>query len=101
MSTRKPRTVKKPRKTATPRGEGDDRASFSEQDGVFVAREPELFRPGREAFCRRLANAAARREDVRSVRVCLASGTFRIEFEAGRATASEMASRFADAVREA
>jgi uncharacterized membrane protein YbaN (DUF454 family) len=76
-------------------------AAFVEPEGLLILRKPELFRPGREAFCRRLAEAAMRRGGVRSVRVCLASGTCRLQFPAGRASAPEMAGHFATAVDEA
>jgi hypothetical protein len=75
--------------------------TISEQDGVLAVRDPGLFRAGREGFCRRLANAAATREDVRSVHVCLASGTCRVEFAAGQVDAAGMADRFAESAREA
>ena len=98
----KRRKTEKKRKPARPTmGGGEDRVSISEQDGVLVARDPDLFRPGHEKFSRRLAHAAATRKDVRSVRVCLASGTCRLEFAAGQVNASEMANRFAESVREA
>jgi uncharacterized membrane protein YbaN (DUF454 family) len=102
MSARKRKPVKRHEETAAEaRGRDEGEASVSERDGAVVMREPRLFRPGREAFCRRLADAAAGQKDVRSVHVCLASGTCRLEFEAGRATASEMAGRFAAAVHQA
>ena len=96
MSTRKRRTVTKHVQT-----EDEVRVSVSERDGVLVALEPQLFRPGREAFCRRLANAVGRQKDVRSVQACLTSGSCRIEFAAGQVGAAEMAGRFAEAVRAA
>lgn len=84
-----------------PVGEGGRSASFSEEEGFLDVRDPGLFRPGREEFCRRLADAAAGQEGVRSVRVCLTSGSCRVEFKAGRVGPSEMAGRFEEAVRTA
>jgi uncharacterized membrane protein YbaN (DUF454 family) len=81
--------------------DGGRSAEFSERDGVLVVHDLELFRPGFEAFCRRLANAAARLGGVRSATICLTSGTCRLEFDGGRFTAAEMAEWFAEAVRNA
>ncbi len=75
--------------------------SFLEDDGVLLLHNPELFRPGREAFCRRLADALVRQEGVRSVRISQESGTCRIDFEPGRVDEAGMAERFARAVRSA
>ena len=84
---------------ANPGTEG--RISFSEDGGLLDVRDPGLFRPGREEFCRRLAAAVAQQGVARSAYVSLASGSCRIDFEPGRLGHAEMASRFADAVRAA
>lgn len=97
---RRPRTNKTTPVDSTGAPIGD-RVSISEHDGLLIAREPELFGPGREAFCRRLANAAVHQADVRSVRVCLASATCRLEFAAGQVSAADMANRFAASVHAA
>ena len=76
-------------------------ASFSEEEGVMTVRDGRLFRRGQEAFCRRLIIAAARQDGVRSVLLSLESSTCRVEFAPGRPTASQMADRFAKAVKEA
>jgi hypothetical protein len=76
-------------------------ASFSEEQGVMTVRDRRLIRRGQEAFCRRLIVAAARQADVRSAQISLESSTCRVEFASGRLTASQMADRFAKAVREA
>lgn len=75
--------------------------SLSEDDGVLLLRNPGLFRPGQEAFCRRLAEAAVGQEEVRSVQISLGSGTCRVDFEPGRVDAAEMADHFAAAVQAA
>ena len=98
----KPRkTARKPKPAPPAAGSGEDRVSINEQDGVLAVRDPDLFRPGQEAFCRRLATAAATRKDVRAVHIGLASGTCRLEFAAGLVGAAEMAKRFAESVHEA
>ncbi len=101
MRKRRGKTEGEPTPAPSASGRGDDRVSISEQDGLLVVRNPDLFRPGHETFCRRLADAAVAREGVRAVHVCLASGTCRLEFAAGRVSAAEMAARFAESVREA
>jgi uncharacterized membrane protein YbaN (DUF454 family) len=92
--------LRKPRVADQPVEAGDRgrSATFSEEDGILVVRDPSLFRSGREGFCRRLAVAAGR-VGVRSAQVSLASATCRLEFEAGRTDASEMARCFVAALR--
>lgn len=75
--------------------------SFDEDDGVLLLRNPGLFRPGQEAFCRRLADAMIRQDEARAVRISLAEETCRIDFEPGRVDEAAMADRFAQAVRSA
>lgn len=103
MTTRRKTTAERRHTKSVPATtkDSDGRTSFSEQDGILTAYEPELFRPGNEALCCRLAHAAARQADVRSVHVCLSSATCRMEFPSGEASDSEMAERFAAAVRAA
>jgi uncharacterized membrane protein YbaN (DUF454 family) len=101
VSTKRKTTRRRKTTQAAGNADGEGRVSLCEQEGVLVLREPELCRPGHEAFCRRLANAAGRQKDIRAVRICLASGTCRLEFAAGQVSAAEMANRFAEAVREA
>lgn len=74
---------------------------FSRDDGMLLLRNPDLFRYGRERFCNRLAQAAARQQHVRAVEISLPSPTCRIDFEPGRVDATAMANRFAEAVRSA
>lgn len=81
--------------------EGGRSTTFSEADGVLDVREPGLFRRGRERFCRDLVEAAAGQPGVRSAWACLASGSFRLEFEALPVAAAEMAGRFQAAVAQA
>ena len=80
---------------------GPHGTSISEEHGVMVVRDLRMFRRGEEAFCRRLAVAAANQADVRSVRISLESSTCRIEFAPGRVDPKAMADRFVKAVREA
>lgn len=75
--------------------------AFQEENGVLSLRNRELFRPGKEGFCRRLAEAAVRQEHVRSVRISLASGTCRFNFEPGQVDQAGMAARFKQAVQSA
>ena len=82
-------------------GDGERSVSVSEEDGVLLVRNLDLFRPGREEFCRRLASEVVGQHDVRSAQISLASGTCRIEFEAGLVGQAEMARRVVKAVRAA
>lgn len=75
--------------------------SFSEQHGELVVRDQRIFRRGQETFCRRLAIAAVRQGNVRSVQISLDSGACRMEFTAKRISESQMAETFARAVKEA
>jgi uncharacterized membrane protein YbaN (DUF454 family) len=75
--------------------------TFSKQHGELVVRDQRIFRRGREAFCRRLASAAARQGDVRSVQIRLDLGTCRMEFATKQITELQMAEKFARAVKEA
>lgn len=81
------------------RAEGE-RISLREDDGVLTLRDPELFGPGREGFCRRLADAAIR-QGARAVRISLGSGTCQIDFEPGQINPAAIAERVAEAVRSA
>ncbi len=74
---------------------------YSKNDGVLLLHNRGLFRPGREEFCRRLAEATARQDKVRAVQISLASGTCRIDFDPGRVDARTMANRFSEAVQSA
>src|SRR4051794_25070030 len=95
--------MQRPRQPARHAGTGEAtrRTITFEWDGALVVREPALFRPGQEAFGRRLADAAGRLNDVQRVEVGLATGTCRIEFAPGRVAPPEMATRFAESVRTA
>jgi hypothetical protein len=95
--TRRPRSRAKAAESA-----GRDKAPLpvSLEEGVLIAKNPELFRHGLEALCSRLADTAVGQKDVRSVSVCLESGTCRLEFER-KANDSEVANRFAEAIRTA
>ncbi len=75
--------------------------SFSEDGGSIDVHDPRLFRPGHEAFCRRLADAAAAQPGVRSARVSLGSGSCRIDFEPKGLDQAEIAGRFEKAVHSA
>jgi hypothetical protein len=106
MGTKKPRGTRRRRAEGSETGKVIKRADaqsvfFLKDGGVLLLRNPELFRPGREEFCRRLADAAVRQEEVRTVRISLASGTCRIAFEPGRVDEAGMADRFTRAVRSA
>ncbi len=75
--------------------------SCSESEGLLELVEPELFRSSHASYCRRLAEASARRPDVRSVQIRLDTGTCRLSFVPGKASARVMADQFAAAVRDA
>lgn len=77
----------------------DHRAAFSQDEGVFRAHEPALFRAGCEALCCRIAHAIARQPEVRMVEICLDSATCRVAFAPGQVTAAQMAERFAEGVK--
>ncbi len=74
---------------------------FSTDHGLLIVRDSRMFQRGQETFCRALATAAARQQDVRSAQVYLGSNTFRLEFTPGRVSEQQMSGRFAQAVRDA
>ena len=74
---------------------------FAIEHGLLTVHDRRMFQRGQETFCRALATAAARQQDVRSAQVDLGSSTFRLEFIPGRVSEQEMAARFAGAVRDA
>ena len=74
---------------------------FTRDHGLLTVRDPRMFQRGQEVFCRALATAAARQEDVRAAQVDLGSSTFRLEFTPGEVSEKDMARRFAEAMRDA
>jgi uncharacterized membrane protein YbaN (DUF454 family) len=68
---------------------------------VIEIHEPRLLRPGHEAFCFALVEAAIARFGARRAEVCIDSATFRVEFEPGRFDRTELARRVTGAVRAA
>jgi len=74
---------------------------FATDHGLLTVQDGRMFQRGQEAFCRALATAAARQQDVRAAQVDLGSSTFRLEFTPGEVSEQEMAGRFAAAMRDA
>jgi uncharacterized membrane protein YbaN (DUF454 family) len=69
--------------------------------GVVEIHDPRLLRPGHEAFCRALVDAAVARLGANRAEVRLETATCRLEFEPGRFDRTELARRVAEAVRVA
>jgi uncharacterized membrane protein YbaN (DUF454 family) len=69
--------------------------------GVVDIRDPRLFLPGKEAFCRDLVQAAVERHDAFRAEICLTSSRCRLEFEPARYQQNELADRVAAAVMAA
>ena len=69
--------------------------------GIVRVCDPRLFTKRRRAFCRRLAEALARRPGVRKAVVDLASASCRVEFSPGSIKSRIMAGIFAESVGEA
>jgi uncharacterized membrane protein YbaN (DUF454 family) len=72
-----------------------------ERSGVVSIHDRRLFRPGREAFCRALAESAVERFQARRVEICVTSSMCRLEFRPGQFSRAELARRIAAAVRAA
>jgi len=72
-----------------------------ERSGVVEIHDPRLFRPGREVFCRVLAESAIERFQARRVEICLTSSMCRLEFKPGELDRAELGRRVAEAVRAA
>jgi uncharacterized membrane protein YbaN (DUF454 family) len=72
-----------------------------EEAGVIDIHDPRLFRPGHEAFCQALVEAAIERLGVSRAEVRLEFSTCRLEFEPGRFDRTDLARRLAEAVRAA
>lgn len=71
-----------------------------ERTGVVEIRDPRLIRPGRESFCRALADAAVNRFGAIRAEVSLETAACRLEFDPGLDRAG-MAERVASAIRAA
>jgi uncharacterized membrane protein YbaN (DUF454 family) len=69
--------------------------------GVVEIHDPRLLRPGHEAFCRALVDAAVRRSGANRAEVRFESATCRLEFGPGRFDRAELSRRVAEAVRAA
>jgi uncharacterized protein len=69
--------------------------------GVIEIHDPRLFQPGREAFCRALAQSALMRLEARQVAINLSSCTCLIEFTPGQFDRTELARRAAEAITAA
>ncbi len=72
-----------------------------ERSGVVEIHDLRLLRPGHEAFCRALVEAAVERFGADRAEVRLESSTCRLEFGAGRFDRTELAARAAGAIRSA
>ena len=72
-----------------------------EKAGTLRINDDRLLTKNRRAFCRRLVHAVTRRSGVRKTMIDLASASCRVEFAPGAADVRNMASVFAEAVREA
>jgi uncharacterized membrane protein YbaN (DUF454 family) len=77
------------------------RIECCEKAGMIEIHDPRLFRPGREAFCQALVEAAVERLGASRAEVRLESSICRLEFEPGRFDRTELARRVAEAVRAA
>ncbi len=71
-----------------------------ERTGVVEIRDPRLIRPGRESFCRALADAAVNRFGAIRAEVSLETAACRLEFNSGLDRAG-MAERVASAIQAA
>jgi uncharacterized membrane protein YbaN (DUF454 family) len=80
---------------------GLPRVECFEPSGVVEIHDPRLVRPGREAFCRALAEAAVMEFDAELVEIDLNAATCRLVFGAERFDRSAMADRAAGAIRAA
>jgi uncharacterized membrane protein YbaN (DUF454 family) len=74
---------------------------FHERSGVVEIHDPRLFRPGREAFCRALAESAIDGLEARRVEICLTTSLCRLEFKPGEFDTVELGRRVAEAVKVA
>jgi uncharacterized membrane protein YbaN (DUF454 family) len=72
-----------------------------ERSGAVEIHNPGLFRPGREAFCRALAESAIEGFRARRVEINLTSSMCRLEFRPGECDRAELARRVAGAVKAA
>jgi uncharacterized membrane protein YbaN (DUF454 family) len=72
-----------------------------EQGGVVEIHDPRLFRTGREAFSRALAESAIERSRARRVSIDLTSATCRLQFEPGSFDRAELGRCVAEAVSAA
>lgn len=72
-----------------------------EWTGVVEIHDLRLLRPGYEAFCRALIEAAVVRFEARRAEIDLESATCRLEFGPGRLDRAELAGRVAGAIRSA
>jgi uncharacterized membrane protein YbaN (DUF454 family) len=72
-----------------------------EQSGIVEIHDPRLFRPGRESFCRALAQSAVEDLQARGVEIALDSSTCRLAFNPGEFDRAELARRAAAAVTAA
>jgi len=77
------------------------RVEGHEPSGVVEIHDPRLFRPGREAFCRALAQSAVENLQARRVEVVLNASTCRLAFNPGDFDRAELARRAAAAVTAA
>lgn len=110
---REPRSFASPRRRgtatrtpdATPAQNAEDKPAgpsigCCERTGVVEIRDPRLIRPGRESFCRALADAAVNRFGAIRAEVSLEAAACRLEFDPGLNRAG-MAERVASAIRAA
>jgi uncharacterized membrane protein YbaN (DUF454 family) len=74
---------------------------FDTKAQTITVCDARLINAGQRAFCRRLLEAAARRQGIGKAEVDLAAASCRIEFAGQTASSQKMADFFADCVREA
>jgi uncharacterized protein len=72
-----------------------------ERSGVVEIHDPRLLRPGQEAFCRALMEAAVGDFEASRAAIDLESATCRLEFGPGRFDRTQLAGRAAGAIRAA
>ena len=107
MSNRRPGKGKRPASAFLRRKSFEPTIEIDEVGRRIKVHDPRLFRSDRRRWCRTLAEAAASRPGVHSVRLDLNTASFEMQFEEASSVpesafpASAMADLFADSMREA
>ena len=89
-----------PQRAGSPDGAGPW-VACCERSGVVEIHDPRLLRPGHEAFCRALLEAAVVGFEANRGEIDLESATCRLEFGPGQFDRAELAGRAAGAIRAA